>query len=356
MLNSKTRIVRMIVSLAGRALPLVLCSAVGMILLLPSVAAQASDKKDKPVVRVNGRALNEDMLAEVMQKIVPAAAFHGGLSEKKKRKYRPEAIKTLVVEELMFQRAEELDMDIDRSRVNAAREKIIKRLGGKSQYKRALKAHGISNREYRKRLRRRMLIDKFVKERIEDVAFVNDEEASRYYEENKGTYIRPEARRVRHIFIKVPPVPTEELLDQRRQRAEMVLQKLNDGGDFAALAWDYSDGSYRVKGGDMGLLHKGRLDPKLEKEVEKLEEGETSGLIRSVYGFHIMQVTEIRPEEQLSLEKVKDSIKTSISEARLKETRETIIAELREKAEIEVIEVIEVIDIIEVIEVNEVLK
>ncbi|KKK95817.1 hypothetical protein LCGC14_2668990 [marine sediment metagenome] len=341
MVNSKTRIVRLIVSLAGRTLPLVLCSAVGMILLLPSQAAQASDKKDKPVVLVNGKALPEDMLAEVMQKIVPVAAFHGGLSEKKKRKYRPEAIKTLVDEELMFQRAEELDMDIDRSRVNAARKKIIKKLGGKSQYKRALKAHGISNREYRKRLRRRMLIDKFVKERIEDVAFVDDEEASRYYEENKGMYIRPEARRIRHIFISVPPVPSEELFEQRKERAELVLRKLDDGEDFAALAWDYSDGPYRVKGGDMGLLHKGRLDRKLELEVEKLEEGETSGIIRTIYGFHIAQVTEIRPEEQLSFEDVKDSIKTTISEARLKETREAIIAGLREKAEIEVVEVAE---------------
>ena len=338
MVNSKTRIVRLIVSLAGRTLPLVLCSAVSMILLLPSQAAQASDKKDKPAVRVNGKALTEEMLADVMQKIVPAAVFHGDLSEERKRKYRPEAIKTLVDEELMFQRAEELDMEVDKSIKKAARDKIIARVGGKSKYKKALKAHGISNREYKKRIRRKLLIDKFVKERIEDVATVHDEEISRYYEENKGMYIRPEARAIRHIFIKVPPVPTEEQLDQRRQKAEMVLQKLNDGEDFAALAWDYSDGPYRVKGGDMGLLHKGRLAPKFEEEVVKLEEGETSGLIRTIYGFHIAKVTEVRPEEQLSFEDVKDSIKTSLSEARLKETREAIMAELREKAEIEVIE------------------
>ncbi len=339
MLNSKTKkVVSLIVSLAGSSLPLVLCFVVSLILLLPFQAAQASGKKDKPVVRVNGTELTENMLADVMQKILPVAIFHGGISEEKKRKYRPKAIKALVDDELMFQRAEELDMDVDKSAVKAARKIIIKSVGGKSQYEKALKSHGISDREYRKRLRHRLLIDKFVKERIEDAAIVRDEEVSSYYEQNKGMYVRPEARKISHIFIKVPPVPTEEQLEQLTQRAELVLQKLNDGEDFATLAWEYSDGPYKVKGGDMGLLHKGRLAPKLEEEIEKLEVGETSGVIRTIYGFHIARVTEIRPEEQLPFEEVKDKIKTELEQNRLTEIRETIITELREKAEIEVIE------------------
>lgn len=315
---------------------LVLIAAI-FILSISGSKATAGAAPDSPVVKVNGKVLTEEHLSEVMNEIVPAASFHGGLSDKTMKKYRPEAIKSLVDGELMYQRAEELSLKVKRREIKSVLNSTILRLGGKRQFKAALKQHGLSKREFKKRIKRTLLIKKFQKELIEDKAAVEEGEVLGYYEENKGNYLRPEARRVSHIFIKVKAVPTNEELEARKKRAEKVLQKLHDGEDFSTLAWDYSDGPFRVKGGDMGLVHKGRLDPKLDVEVEKLANGELSGLIRTIYGFHIVRVEEVIPEEQLSFEDVGAGIKKSLGDMRLQEVTDKIISELRDNAEIEVL-------------------
>ena len=316
----------------------VLFAFTGTTLLLTCLSARADDEKNKPVVSVNGVVKTERHLSEAMKKIVPGSSFHGGLSEEKLKKYRPEAINSLIDDELMFQRAEELSMKVKSSEVRALREATIERLGGKREFKAALKSHDMSNRQYKKEIRRRLLVEKFIKEKIDQTAVMGDDEVRMYYEENISMYVRPEARRVRHIFIKVPSSFSGEHIEARRVRAEAVLEKLHNGEDFAALAWDYSDGPYRVKGGDMGMLHRGRLDPKLEEELYELEEGQLSGIVRTVYGFHIMKVDKIHPEEQLSFEKVKGDIRSSLEKTRLVEAREAVMSSLRENAEIEVFE------------------
>ncbi len=325
-------------SLGALARLIVFFAVTGSTLLLTCLSARADDESNKPVVSINGVVKTERHLANAMQKIVPAVSFHGGLSQEKLKKYRPEAISSLVEDELMFQRAEELSMKVESSKIKALREDTIKRLGGKRRFKAALKANGISNRQYKEEIRHRFLVEKFIKEKIEQAAAVGDDEVRRHYEENISMYVRPEARRVWHIFIKVPPLSSDEQIEARRLRAEAVLEKLHNGEDFAALAWDYSNGPYRVKGGDMGLLHEGRLDPKLEEEISKLEEGQLSGIIRTIYGFHIAKVHKILPEEQLSFEQMKGKIRDSLEKARLEEVREAVISSLREKAEIEVFE------------------
>ncbi len=305
---------------------------------LTYLSAWAEDERNKPVVSVNGVVKTERHLADVMQKLVPMGSFHGGLSEETLKKYRPEAIDSLIEDELMFQRARELSMKVESSKVKALRKATIERLGGKRQFKAALKKNGISSRQYEKEISRRLLIEKFIKEKIEQAAAVGPDEVSKYYEENMSMYVRPEARKVRHVFIKVPVLSSDEQIEARRLRADLVLGKLNDGEDFATVAWDYSDGPFRVKGGDMGLLHKGRLDPKLEEEIYKLEEGQLSGIIRTIYGFHIGQVYEIVPEEQLSFEQAKGKILSSLEKSRMDKVREAVMSSLREKAEIEVLE------------------
>ncbi|MCK4910521.1 MAG: peptidylprolyl isomerase [Thermodesulfovibrionales bacterium] len=315
---------------------LVLSVVTSTVLFISCLPVNADDERDKPVVSVNGVVLTEKHLAQVMQKIVPVASFHGGLSERKLKKYRPQAIKALVDDELMFQRAEELSMKVERSKTKAAHKATIERLGGKRPYKAALKSYGITDRKYKASIRRKLMIEKFIKEKIEQPAAVSEEEVREHYDNNSGVFMLPEARRVRHIFVKVPSQSNDEQRAARKVRAEMVLEKLHAGEDFATLAWDYSNGPYRVKGGDMGLLHKGRLDPKLEDEVVKLKEGELSGVIQTPYGFHIVRVESIQQEQQLPFEKVKDKIRSSKYDRRLEEVREEVMSSLREKADIEV--------------------
>jgi parvulin-like peptidyl-prolyl isomerase len=109
-----------------------------------------------------------------------------------------------------------------------------------------------------------------------------------------------------------------------------------EGADLYQIAWDYSDGSFRVKGGDLGLVHEGRLESSVNEAAFSLQKGQISGVLESIYGYHIVKVLEIEKPKQLSLEDVSQKIKRELEESRLEKTREALISSLREKAVIEV--------------------
>jgi peptidyl-prolyl cis-trans isomerase C len=288
------------------------------------------------VAKVNGVLLTEEDLDEAMNEIVPAAAFHGAITDEKKIKYRPEAIQLLVDKELLYQEALALGMKVSKDRIRKAKEDRVKSMGGEGVFKRALKQRGITEREYENKLERNFLIKDIKNAEMEDKAKISDEEVKAYYERNKKGYIRPDAFRLRHILISVKPNATEEQRAQRLKRAEEALAKANAGQDIGELAWNYSDDPYRVKGGDLGLVHKGRLDPDLEKEVLKLQKGQLSGIIETIYGYHIVKVEDRVPGGQMSLSDVSDKIRSELKVKKLEELKDTYLARLREKAKIEI--------------------
>ncbi|RMD70030.1 MAG: peptidylprolyl isomerase [Gammaproteobacteria bacterium] len=125
----------------------------------------------------------------------------------------------------------------------------------------------------------------------------------RLYEESKADFVVPEARRARHILI---PIEGDEA--KAKALAEELLQRLKKGEDFAALAKAYSKdpGSARL-GGDLGYFSRGVMDKAFEEAVFSMKKGEIR-LVRTPFGFHIVQVTDIRPPEVKPFEKVKEDL------------------------------------------------
>jgi len=82
-----------------------------------------------------------------------------------------------------------------------------------------------------------------------------------------------------------------------KAKAEEVLAKVKAGEDFAALAKQYSQDTTASAGGDLGFFGKGKMVPEFETAAFALKEGEVSGLVKTVYGYHIIKVTAIKGEE-----------------------------------------------------------
>jgi peptidyl-prolyl cis-trans isomerase C len=296
----------------------------------------SSEGLDEPVAKVNNTVLTEADLQEEMNKIIPSITIHGGVSPERLAKYRPKAVEKLIENELLYQGAVEMGLKADDDRIKSALKEVMNKVGGKKRFKNALKVRGLTIKHYEKMLERVFLIDMIVKQEITRKAVVTEEEARRYYERNKEGYVRPEARRLSHILISVSPNALQEDKEKKRKRAEEAREKAVQGADFGTLAWDYSDDPYKYKGGELGLVHKGRLDPALEEDVLKLKEGEISEVLASIYGYHIFKVTEINEPVQLEFMDVSQRITRELSERKAENFREELLSRLREKADIEI--------------------
>jgi parvulin-like peptidyl-prolyl isomerase len=316
------KIDRMIFLLLSVALSLVWCIPAGA---LP-----------KPVAKVNDTVLTEADLEAALNEIMPAGVFHGGFSSEKRATYRPQAFEKMIDKEIFYQEAVKIGLKVDEEIIKAEREKTIKRLGGENKFKAALKKAGLSDEQYRERLKKKHLVKRLIVVEVKDKAQVSDEEVKAYYGANEKKFMRPEARRLKHILISVKPEAMAEEWKTKKARAQEVIDKINTGQAMSAVAADYSDGPYRVKGGDLGIVHRGRLYPTLEKEVFQLEPGRLSGIIETIYGYHVVRVEEVKPQEQMRLEDVYPSVQKELTEKKEKQLHEALTAGLRGNALIEV--------------------
>ncbi len=154
---------------------------------------------------------------------------------------------------------------------------------------------------------------RYVELSVEDLAReeqVTEEELRTYYEEHAADYQAPEQRRARHILIRVAPEAPEEEVAEARARAEALLEEIRGGADFAELARRHSQdpGSAR-QGGDLGFFGPGVMDPAFERAVFALKEpGEVAGPVRTPFGFHLVQLVEVRPGETRPFEAVREEI------------------------------------------------
>ena len=289
----------------------------------------------KPVAKVNDTVLTEADLEQALKEIMPAIVFHGGFSSKKRAEYRPQAFEKMIEKELFYQEAVKIGLKIDEEIIKAEREKTIERLGGEKKFKIALENAGLTDEQYQQRLSKKQLVKDFITTEISDKARPTDEEIKDYYRRNQKKFMRPEARKLTHILISVKPEESAEERKLKKAQAQEVIDRINAGEDMSDVAWKYSTGPYRVKGGDMGLVHRGRLYPVLEEEIFKLEPGKLSGIIETIYGYHIVRVEEVKAAEQLDLKDVYDKIKEELTNSNEKQIREDRVASLRAQARIE---------------------
>ena len=144
---------------------------------------------------------------------------------------------------------------------------------------------------------------------------VTDDEIQQYYNQHTDQYKVPERVHVRHILVKTPPPGPDGKVDQKalnaaRAKAEGLLNQIKNGASFEELAKKNSDdpGSAQ-KGGELPAFQKGAMVPEFEQAAFALQnKGQLSGLVKSTYGFHIIQLIDKQPAHTKSLDEVKADI------------------------------------------------
>ena len=192
-------------------------------------------------------------------------------------------------------------------------------------YEQALKQNNITEDQLREDIRENLPVQK-VQERVTGDAAPSDKEIQNYYEKNKeAQFTTPEQRCVRHILFN----------KDQKEKAEDVKQKLENGGDFAKLAKEYSqDPGSAEKGGDLGCLGKGETVPEFEQAAFGAKQGEIVGPVKTEFGYHILQVTDVKPEQTRSLQEVESQIRSQLATEKQSEAFNKWIEEQKKERDV----------------------
>jgi peptidyl-prolyl cis-trans isomerase SurA len=136
---------------------------------------------------------------------------------------------------------------------------------------------------------------------------------------------------VRHILIK----PSEVVSDADAQhRLADLKERIENGGNFAELARQYSEDGTAAKGGELGWVNPGDTVPDFEKAMNELQPGQVSAPIRSPFGWHLIQVLERRSQD-MSKEAVRLKARQEIRARKADEAYQDWLRELRDRAYVE---------------------
>lgn len=199
-------------------------------------------------------------------------------------------------------------------------------VGKEQAFEQALQQANLTEKELRSDIREQipdsLLLQKIQKDVVSGVE-VSDREVKSFYEQNKSQFSQDETRCTRHILFN----------KDQQQKAEDVKAQLEDGGDFAELAKKNSqDPGSADKGGDLGCIGKGETVPSFEKAVFKAQTDEIVGPVESDFGYHIIEVTDIKEPQTQSLSEVEGQIRSQLeSEQQGKQFTEWLEGEKKQR-------------------------
>jgi len=150
---------------------------------------------------------------------------------------------------------------------------------------------------------------------------INNQDAESFYKLNQKEFVVPEKVRISQILLKGSEKASDQEKEAIKLKASKLEKELKSGADFQKLAKTNSeDEATASKGGDLGWITRGSLNPTIEDEAFKLNKGEISSPIQTDHGYHLILVQDKVDETQTTFEEAKDKIIGRLKDEQAKKT------------------------------------
>ncbi len=177
-----------------------------------------------------------------------------------------------------------------------------------------------------------LLAQAFIEKKVEGKVTVTPDEVKAYYEAHKEEFSQPEMVKARHILVRVPSDADAKAWSDAETKVKDIRKQLDKGKDFAELARQYSeDPGSKDRGGDLGFFPKGRMVPEFETAAFALKAGDTSGPVKSPFGYHIIQVQERKDAAVTPFEDISQQVEQRLIAEKQQKLVEQITDELKKK-------------------------
>lgn len=286
---------------------------------------------------MNGVAVTSDRVAAALSALIPQESFHRNVSADRMSALRTQALSSVIDEELIYQEGVQGGLTPSASELKAAWSQTVARYGGAARFDEQLKKAGVTRASVDRELSRRIVIDHSMKRSVLDQCRVTKEDAERFYLMNPDRFVEPEQLHVHAVTVTVNPSGGPDDWQKAKARAGEAKRALERGRAFADVARSFSTDAGRDTGGDMGFVHRGGLASPFDAIVANLPVGSPSEVVQSIYGYHIVLVSEVRQPQKRSFDQVSATLITDLASTRCTERRDGWVAALRARARIQIL-------------------
>ena len=165
---------------------------------------------------------------------------------------------------------------------------------------------------------------------------VTPQEVKAFYDGNPDIFKTPEMVRASHILVKVEEGASGEDKAKALEKIKTIQKRLQSGEDFAKVAQEVSDCPSKDDGGDLNFFHKGQMVPPFEKAAFALKPGETSDIVETEFGYHIIKLTDKKEAGTMSFDDVKSRIQQQLINEKMTQEYHKYVEALKSRAKIEI--------------------
>ncbi|MDA5564939.1 peptidylprolyl isomerase [Cobetia marina] len=269
-----------------------LIAPLGLAFALASLPVSAAELLDRVVAVVNKDAIMQsDMERRVSQ--ASQQLQSRGINLPPRNVLERQVLDRMVNEQIQLQMAEQANLSIDDTQLNATLRGIAKDNGlSLEAFADKLEQDGMSLADVRDQVRRELLVQQIQQRRVASKVRISDREIDRYLnQQDVGSDIQ---YHLAHLLVALPQEPTPAQVKAARERADGLRQQIADGTDFAQVAAAESAGSQALSGGDLGWRAGGELPSVFADVVPDMQAGEVSQPLRSASGYHLVKLIEKR--------------------------------------------------------------
>jgi foldase protein PrsA len=274
-----------------------------VLLITMGISLSFALKKDEAVAKFNGEAISKDELYSEMVEQYGAATIDKIISDK-----------------ILVAEAKKQKVNVTDSELNSEVEKLKESYGGEEAFNQALASNNTTVAFLKQDLKNYLTIRQLLEPEIN----ITEEEMKTYFDENKDSFAEAEQIKASHILV----------ADEKT--ANEVKQKLNDGGDFAELAKEYStDDSTKDSGGDLGYFAKGTMVTEFDDVAFGLAVDEVSKPVKTEYGYHIIKVEAKNKAKEANYSESKAEIKETLLDQKIDSEYTTWLEDKKKSYDIE---------------------
>jgi peptidyl-prolyl cis-trans isomerase C len=284
---------------------------------------------------VNGEAVSK---AEFEAQVRNLEASSGGPvpATERDRVYRG-VLDQLVGYKLLMQEAKARNLVVPDADVEARIAEIKRQFPNEQVFTQMLQSRQMTLDKLRADARQDLAVNRLLENAIADKIGVSAEQVTKFHKDNPDRFKQPESVRASHILITFPQNADAAAKAKAKTQADKVLAEVKSGKDFSALAKQYSqDPGSAANGGDLGFFQRGQMVGPFNDVSFSLGVGQTSDLVETQFGYHIIRVTEKQAAKDIPLDDVRADVVRYLENVNREKETQTFVESLKAKGKVSI--------------------